>query len=95
MYRLLWLVLLGLLLTGSVLAQETRPREAMRGVASCWGLLGDMNLDGQVNVLDFAILAKSYDKSPGEPGWDARADLNRDGRVDDLDWEHLRLEYGR
>lgn len=56
--------------------------------------LGEVVLDGQVNILDVATLAFSFGRGPGVAGYNAYADFNIDGRVDILDAAALALNYG-
>ena len=43
---------------------------------------GDVNDDGIVNCVDFAIVRGSFGKRTGQSGWNARADLVADGLID-------------
>ena len=45
----------------------------------------DLRGNGQVDVADMAILAKSYGLRKGEPGYEDAADLNNDEKVNDAD----------
>jgi hypothetical protein len=42
----------------------------------------DINLDGVVDLLDFAVLASCWKTRFGQPGWVARADLSADLAID-------------
>ncbi|MDI6869643.1 MAG: dockerin type I domain-containing protein [Coprothermobacterota bacterium] len=57
--------------------------------------LGDINNDDVVNIYDFSILAGSYSKSQGQPGFDARADLNHDNLINIYDFSILAGNYGK
>jgi sulfatase modifying factor 1 len=46
---------------------------------------GDINTDGRVDVTDRLLLAGSWAKSTGQPGFDLRCDLNNDGTVNIMD----------
>ena len=46
---------------------------------------GDINLDGQVDVLDVQLAANVFLGTETEPGIVARADVNSDGEVNVLD----------
>jgi hypothetical protein len=46
----------------------------------------DLNLDGRVNILDMAILAKAYGSSPGDATWNLKADMNGDNQVNVVDF---------
>jgi hypothetical protein len=43
--------------------------------------MGDVNNDNAVTLADFSLLATSFNRSSGQPGFDGRADLNGDGAV--------------
>lgn len=47
---------------------------------------GDVNGDGVVNCVDLALTKATFNKRPGQTGFDARADFNGDGMVDIKDW---------
>jgi len=46
---------------------------------------GDVNYDGNVNVLDLIAVASALGTRPGDPKWNARADVREDGIVNVLD----------
>lgn len=48
-------------------------------------LVGDINGDGVVNILDAILLANSFLATPSSSNWNPNADLNGDGRVNILD----------
>jgi len=48
-------------------------------------VLGDVNHDGTVNVLDFSILGYAYGSHPGDEAWNPDADLNNDEVINILD----------
>jgi hypothetical protein len=60
------------------------------------GLLaeGDANLDGQIDILDFSLLASSYGLATGQAGYEPRADFDGDGAVGLLDFSLLASNYG-
>jgi len=58
-------------------------------------LLGDINGDGIINVLDAILLAKAFGSKPGDPNWDPRADLNKDNAVNVLDAIILAANFGK
>ena len=43
-----------------------------------FAILGDANLDGKVNALDFNALATNFGKTPGSDVW-TQGDFNYDG----------------
>ncbi|HDQ16670.1 MAG TPA: hypothetical protein ENN31_00940 [Candidatus Vogelbacteria bacterium] len=53
------------------------------------GLIGDLNNDGRVNLIDFSIMAFWYRK-PNPP---AHVDLNNDGRVDLVDFSIMMFHW--
>jgi len=58
-------------------------------------LLGDINFDGTVDILDIYVVAKAFDAKPGDPNWDPMADVNRDGLINILDIFAVAIEYGK
>jgi hypothetical protein len=55
-------------------------------------LLGDANLDGAVNGVDFGILAANFNK--GVSGWD-QGDFNYDGVVNGVDFGELSANFNK
>lgn len=57
---------------------------------------GDVNGDGVIDCVDLAIVKGSIGKTPGQPGYDARADVNGDGVVNikDLSFVSAKLPAG-
>lgn len=58
-------------------------------------LLGDLNEDGIVNILDLAIVAYSFRSSLGDPEWNPKADLNHDKIINIIDISVVAIEYGK
>jgi hypothetical protein len=56
-------------------------------------LEGNANDDSIINISDFGILAVSYMKTAGEPGYDARADFDRNGIINISDFGLLAVNY--
>lgn len=54
---------------------------------------GDASNDNFVSLVDFSILATSYDKSNGDPGFDPRADFNENDRIEIADFSLLATNY--
>ena len=52
-------------------------------------LVGDLNLDGTVNTLDWSIMASAWFTA------DATADLNKDGIVNSIDFSLMNANWGR
>jgi hypothetical protein len=48
-------------------------------------ILGDVNGDGTVNVLDLIAASNAFSSYPGYPNYNFYADINRDGRINVLD----------
>jgi Dockerin type I domain len=44
-------------------------------------VLGDMNGDGKVNILDIGMILAAYGSTPGSARWNPNADFNNDGSV--------------
>jgi hypothetical protein len=57
-------------------------------------LLGDINRDGAVNILDAILLSNSFLKSIGQADFNPNADLNGDGVVNILDAIILSNNFG-
>jgi hypothetical protein len=58
------------------------------------GLVGDVNGDGVVNILDGILLANAFMSKPGDSNWNPKADLNGDGVVNILDAILLANNFG-
>jgi len=48
-------------------------------------ILADVTGDNQVDILDLALAARSYNLDQNSPYWEARADVNKDKKVDIYD----------
>lgn len=57
-------------------------------------LVGDIDGNGSVNILDLLALAGSWGKSQGDPDYDARCDLNGDNAVNVVDLLTLSRMWG-
>jgi hypothetical protein len=57
--------------------------------------LGDLNLDGTVDIYDAIILANAYGSTPTSSNWNAAADINSDKNVDIYDAIMLANNYGK
>jgi hypothetical protein len=44
--------------------------------------IGDVNLDGKVDMIDIATIARHYGAKLGEPNYNVACDLNLDGKID-------------
>jgi parallel beta-helix repeat protein len=58
-------------------------------------LLGDLNHDGIVDVLDAIQAASAFGSSPGHPNWNSQADLNNDDVIDIFDLIILAGNFGK
>jgi len=57
--------------------------------------LGDLNLDGTVDIYDAIILANAYGSTPTSSNWNVAADINSDNNVDIYDAIILANNYGK
>lgn len=57
-------------------------------------LIGDINGDGVVNILDAILLGNAFGSVPGNTNWNPKADLNGDGVVNILDAIILANNFG-
>ncbi len=57
-------------------------------------LVGDVNEDNLINVVDLTIVSLSYGYFIGEPGYNPAADINKDGIVDMQDLVTVALHLG-
>ncbi len=58
-------------------------------------MLGDVNGDGRIDVLDLSLMATTFSLAKGEPGYNAACDLNADDMVDVIDLLMLAQNFGR
>lgn len=58
-------------------------------------MVGDVNADGEVDILDVASVAKAYGSYPGHQTWNPNYDLNDDGQIDILDIATTAKNYGK
>jgi len=56
--------------------------------------LGDLSLDGTVNIIDISIVAYSFGHSLGSEKWNPEADLNNDYTINIVDVAMVATEYG-
>jgi len=63
--------------------------------SSATAILGDINGDGSVNLLDLRILASAFGSGSVDPRWNSNADINGDGKVDLGDLVILAAHYGQ
>ena len=58
-------------------------------------LEGDGVNNNIVNVFDLSLLASTFGKSSGDPGFDSRADFNHDGTVNIFDLSLLATNFSK
>lgn len=75
--------------SGETLVMDTQ------GAAFSNLLVGDLNGDCKVDILDIATIAVAFDTVDGDARWNAEADLNGDGRVDIVDVAMAASNLGR
>jgi len=56
--------------------------------------LGDLSLDGTVNIIDVAIVAYSFGYGIGGEKWNPDADLNNDNEINIIDIAKVAMEFG-
>ncbi len=58
-------------------------------------LVGDINFDGIVDVIDITVIARSFGLTTEHPDYNIVADINDDGLVDKADLEKLLANFGK
>ena len=58
-------------------------------------MIGDVNVDGIVNIYDMRVVAKAYTARPGSPNWNPQADLYQDGKINIHDLVVVGRNYGK
>jgi len=56
-------------------------------------IVGDINGDREVNILDAVTIALAWNTIPMDPYWNIRADINHDGAVDVLDADRIEIRW--
>ncbi len=64
-------------------------------VVTCAFIMGDINRDGVVDIVDYVILFANFGKNPAGSGVDARADINIDGKINILDYTYVFENFGK
>jgi hypothetical protein len=59
-----------------------------------WGILGDLDNDGDVDPEDLHVFSGTYGYDSGREGFDPEADLNKDSNIDVSDLHLLARNYG-
>jgi len=57
-------------------------------------VIGDVNGDHEVNILDGTVLSLAWAATPSNPRWNIKADVNHDGIVDVLDGVRVGQHWG-
>jgi len=58
-------------------------------------LLGDVNVDGKVDIQDISIAALAFGSCPDHPRWNPLADINKDNMVDISDLALIARNFGK
>jgi len=58
-------------------------------------MLGDVNRDAKVNILDISIIAKAFGKQQGDDYWNPHADLDDNGAINIIDISTAAREFGK
>jgi len=58
-------------------------------------LLGDINYDRKVDMMDLAVAAKAFGSYPDHPRWNPKADVNKDGIVNIRDIAIIAKNFGK
>ncbi len=64
--------------------------DVTKTATACGGLVGDINCDGKVDLVDFSILAYWYKQGTTPP---ANVDLNGDGKINLVDFSILAYHW--
>jgi len=59
------------------------------------GYLGDIDEDGDVDIMDIVIMAKAYGSEDGAPEYDPRCDLDKNNKVQLFDIVIAAGNYGK
>jgi hypothetical protein len=57
-------------------------------------VIGDINNDDKVSILDVYGVAQCFGKTPDRQGWNPDADINDDGKIDIKDFMATCRNYG-
>jgi len=64
-------------------------------VASVTTLVGDINADCKIDIIDLATVGAAFASSPPSPRWNPNADINTDGFVDIIDLVLVAAHFGQ
>jgi hypothetical protein len=74
---------------------EVMPHEAVDGLVEIVEMVGDIDNDGKVNILDICIVAVAFGSTPVDSRWNQDADVDRNGIVDIVDISIVARDFGR
>jgi endoglucanase len=57
-------------------------------------ILGDLNGDGKVNIIDVTLVATAFQTRPGDPKWNPNADMDNSGLINIVDITKVAKEFG-
>jgi hypothetical protein len=57
-------------------------------------ILGDINCDGIIDIIDILEVAAAFGTKPGHLNWNTLADLNQDGNIDIFDLVMIGIHFG-
>lgn len=57
-------------------------------------ILGDVNGDGRVNIVDISLVAVSFKTEPGDTKWNPNADVNDDNEINIIDMSKVAIHFG-
>jgi len=58
-------------------------------------IIGDVNGDGRVDLIDLTLVAQAYRSTFGQPNWNVACDINNDGKVSLADFVTVAVHYGQ
>lgn len=80
---------------GTFLRQKLGPIDTTTNQTINFELInGDVELDNEVNLVDYASVSASFGSVHGDPNWNPRADLNGDGEVNLFDAGIVSANFG-
>jgi len=78
-----------------VIWESTHPRQSSFSYYLPTALVGDVNGDGKVNILDMALIAKAFGSSFGDSRYKPEYDLNNDKAVNIIDIAIAAKNFGK
>jgi len=58
-------------------------------------IVGDINIDGEVDMKDIIPAARAFGSNTGEPRYDPNLDINNDGKIDMKDIISIARNFGK